>query len=108
MGLVLVFKALFNMEHLSSSAVLGTPSTSRSSIRRSTSSNRALRNLERIASGERVIDVHRGDTRGWWPLAEQGLIDKAVADPRFSDFVTVMELCTDLGLEEVGAELISN
>ena len=90
------------MEHLSSSAVFGTPSTSRPSTRRARPS-RALRNLERIASGARVIDVHRGDTRGWWGLATEKVVDKAVANPRFGDYVRVMELCTDLGLEEVCA-----
>ena len=67
---------------------------------------RAESNLMRIASGARLTDVYRDETRSWWSLAEQGLVDKAVADPRFGDFVTVMQLCTDLGLEEVGAERV--
>ena len=53
---------------------------------------RAESNLMRIASGARLTDVYRDETRSWWSLAEQGLIDKAVADPAFGDYVLLMRL----------------
>ena len=54
--------------------------------------SRAESNLERIASGERVIDVHRGDTRGWWDLAADELIERQLSDPAFEDYVLLVRL----------------
>ena len=96
------------MEQLYSNAVIDTRSVSRPSTLRRARSTRAERNLERITSGARVIDVHRGDTRDWWDLAAEKVIDKALADPRFGDYVKVIQICTDMGLEEVSPSESSN
>ena len=94
------------MELRSSFAVSGTRSVSRRTTSRRARTTRAERNLERIVSGERLANIYRDESRFWWDLADDELVDRAVADPRFGDFVTVMQLCTDLGLEEVCAQMV--
>ena len=51
----------------------------------------AMRNLDRILSGEPIAQVYNTETRSWWDLVDDNAVEDTILNDDFQAYVRLIE-----------------